>query len=90
MFQWDTGKAVRNAEKHGVSFAEAATTFDDDKALDGPDVSHSFLEARRLRLGRSGAGRILVVAYTVRGVAVRIISARVASRGERVTYAQAS
>jgi uncharacterized DUF497 family protein len=89
VFQWDTSKAIRNAEKHGVSFAEAATTFDDESALDGPDVSHSFLEARRLRVGRSSAGRILVVAYTVRGAAVRLISARLASRRERVTYAQA-
>lgn len=89
MFQWDTSKALRNAEKHGVSFAEAATTFDDEKALDGPDVSHSFLEARRLCLGRSAAGRILVVAYTLRGAATRLISARLASRKERVTYAQA-
>lgn len=90
MFQWDTSTAVRNAEKHGVSFAEAATTFDDATAMDGPDVSHSFLEARRLHVGRSGARRILVVAYAVRGVAVRILSARLASRRERVTYAQAS
>lgn len=89
MFEWETSRAVRNAEKHGVSFAEATTTFDDEKALDGPDVSHSFLEARRVRLGRSAGGRILVVAYTVRGVAVRILSARLASRRERVTYAQA-
>lgn len=89
MFQWDTSKALRNAEKHGVSFAEAATTFDDEKALDGPDVAHSFLEARRLRLGRSATGRILVVAYTLRGAAIRLVSARLASRRERVTYAQA-
>jgi len=89
VFQWDTRRALRNADKHGVSFAEAATTFDDERALDGPDVSHSFLESRRLRLGRSARGRILVVAYTMRGVGVRIISARLAGRKERVRYAQA-
>ncbi len=89
MFQWDTSTALRTADKHGVSFAEAATTFEDDTALDGSDVAHSFLESRRLRLGRSTAGRILVVAYTMRGAVVRVISARLASRKERVTYAKA-
>lgn len=89
MFQWDTGKARRNLTKHGVTFAEAATVFGDERALDGEDIAHSFLESRRLRLGRSVAGRLLVVAYTARGIAVRIISARVASRKERVAYAQA-
>ena len=94
MFDWDAGKAATNARKHGVSFHEAATVFADPDALDGPDLAHSAQEARFLRLGRSLSGRVLMVAYTVRGVSndekIRIISARRASRKERSSYASGS
>jgi uncharacterized DUF497 family protein len=90
VFEWDTSKAGSNVRKHGVSFGEAMTVFADRDALDGPDVTHSAREARFLRLGRSSAGRVLMVAYTVRrsgdGEAIRIISARRASRKERTAY----
>lgn len=90
MFEWDAGKAATNLRKHGVSFDEAATVFAEPDALDGPDLAHSAQEARSLRLGRSLTGRVLIVAYTLRrsgnGEAVRIISARRASRKERAAY----
>jgi uncharacterized protein len=73
--------------KHGVSFDEAAAVFIDPDALDGPDLEHSNDEPRFLRLGRSVTGRVLIVAYIVRGSGddekIRIISARRASRKER-------
>lgn len=92
VFEWDPRKAAANTEKHGVTFAVAATVFADPRALDGPDLAHSASETRRLRLGRSVDGRVLVVAYTVRkGVhdaeKIRLISARRASRRERAAYA---
>jgi uncharacterized DUF497 family protein len=90
LFEWDTRKAASNIHKHGVSFDEAMTVFADPAALDGPDLTHSAQEVRFLRLGRSSAGRVLMVAYTVRrsgdGEAIRIISARRASRKERTAY----
>ena len=89
MFEWDAGKARRNLEKHRVSFQEAAGVFDDPRAFDGEDLLHSVGEVRRLRLGKSPAGRVLVVAYTIRESAVRMISARLASRKERKRYAEA-
>jgi uncharacterized DUF497 family protein len=89
VFEWDHGKARQNLEKHGVSFDEAASAFDDARGLDGEDLLHSAGELRRLRLARSSGGRVFVVAYTVRGAAVRIISARLASRKERDRYAKA-
>ncbi len=91
MFDWDAQKAATNVRKHGVSFEEAATVFADPEALDGPDLKHSEQEERFLRLGRSLTGRVLIVAYTMRGSGddekIRIISARRASRKERATYA---
>jgi uncharacterized DUF497 family protein len=94
VFEWDANKAATNLRKHGVSFGEAATVFADPDALDGPDLPHSAQEVRFLRLGRSLTGRVLMVAYTVRGVSddekIRIISARRASRKERAAYAGGS
>jgi uncharacterized DUF497 family protein len=94
VFEWDARKAAANVQKHGVSFGEVATVFADPDALDGPDLKHSHREARFLRLGRSLAGRVLMVAYTVRGSGdeekIRIISSRRASRKERAAYASVS
>jgi uncharacterized DUF497 family protein len=90
VFEWDARKAGANLAKHGVAFEEAATVFGDPDALDGPDIRHSSDEARFLRLGRSMLGRVLIVAYTLRTSghveAIRIISARRASRRERQAY----
>jgi uncharacterized protein len=94
VFEWDPKKAAANLVKHGVSFDEARTVFADPGALDGPDVGHSAGEARFLRVGRSILDRVLVVAYTQRkgshGEAIRIISARRASRKERTAYGRAA
>jgi uncharacterized DUF497 family protein len=90
VFEWDPRKAEANAAKHGVSFDDAVTVFLDPEALDGPDLQHSAGEARCRRLGQSADGRVLVVAYTIRrrgdAEAIRIISARQASRRERAAY----
>ena len=87
----DPRKAKANAAKHGVSFEDAVTVFLDPEALDGPDLQHSSAESRLLRLGRSAGGHVLMVAYTFRrsgdAEAIRIISARRASRRERAAYA---
>jgi uncharacterized protein len=94
VFEWDARKAVANVQKHGVSFGEAATVFANPDALDGPDVKHSHREARFLRLGRSLAGRVLTVACTVRGQAMKRGSpssardARVAKKGPRTRASQ--
>ncbi|HEY6467855.1 MAG TPA: BrnT family toxin [Candidatus Acidoferrales bacterium] len=92
MFEWDADKAARGLRKHGVSFEEAATVFMDPEALDWSDLGHSATEPRSKRLGRSVTGRILLVVYTVRRIkngkdAIRIISARQASRKERKAFA---
>jgi uncharacterized DUF497 family protein len=91
MFEWDPRKAIANADKHGVTFDDAATVFLDPNALDGPDLDHSAVEARYLRLGRAADGRVLMVAYTLRkgdsdAEKIRLISARRATRRERAAY----
>jgi uncharacterized DUF497 family protein len=87
-FEWDREKAALNAEKHGVSFEEAATAFGDRLSLTIADPDHSEGEQRFLLVGESYQGRLVVVAHTNRGESVRLISARLATRRERRAYGQ--
>ena len=85
-FDWDADKAVANLRKHAVSFREAATVFGDPLAVTFSDPDHSQLELRYLTFGISQAQRCLVGADTDRDNAVRVISARLMTRGERKIY----
>jgi len=85
-YEWDKIKAKLNEEKHGVSFNEAATVFDDPFFLVFPDPMHSTGEIRYLILGESSASRVLLVVYTERQDEIRIISAREASAKEVKLY----
>jgi uncharacterized protein len=82
-FEWDDGKATANQRKHGVTFAEAASVFADPLAAIFADPDHSEDEVRELLIGHSERNRLLIVSFTERGEYIRIISARVASTGER-------
>jgi len=84
--EWDNGKAAANLRKHGVSFEEAVTALEDVLAVTYRDPDHSEEELRFLTFGVSSTGRILVVAHTEREEAVRLISARPATRSERRAY----
>lgn len=84
--QWNRRKAEENINKHGVSFHEASTVFGDPLAEIQPDVAHSIGEERFLAFGASEQGRMLVVVFTERGDAIRIISAREMTRRERKDY----
>lgn len=85
-FEWDSDKARANESKHGVAFPEAATVFGDPLAVTFDDPLHSADEDRYLTIGLSAAGRVLIVSHTDRDGTTRIISARVASPGERKGY----
>lgn len=73
-------------KKHGVSFEEAATVFDDSQCLILDDPAHSIGEFRFLVLGYSIAQKPLVVAHTDRNQVIRIIRARLATSSERRMY----
>lgn len=87
-FEWDTGKASRNASKHGIQFEEAATAFLDPLGRLIADPDHSEGEDRFLLLGLSANERLLVIAHAYRGAgeAIRLISARRATPRERSDY----
>jgi uncharacterized DUF497 family protein len=87
-FDWDQSKAKTNKQKHGITFAQAITAFDDPYALIERDEEHSKpSEIREALIGESDAG-VLVVIFTIRseGKVYRIISARKANKKERKLY----
>ena len=87
-FTWNWLKAEVNRDKHGISFEEATSCFNDRHQVAFYDPDHSEDEDRELLIAHSNLGRLLLVSYTARGSSIRIISARRATRHEAHTYAQ--
>ncbi len=85
--EFDSGKAASNLKKHGIHFDEAASCLLDPNALAYED-NDAIGENRWVLLGMSHQARLLVVIYTVRGEAIRLISARKSTTTETTTYAQ--
>jgi len=88
-FEWDPRKAASNLTKHSVSFEEAATVFGDPLGRIVADPRHSSEEERFVLLGLSCEKRLITVMYVDRSKAIRIISARRATRHERRDYEEA-
>ena len=82
-FQWDGGNSDKIWIKHGVSRAEAEQVFFNQPLIVAPDQAHSHAEERFFVLGKTNAGRRLFAAFTIRGVLIRVISARDMSESER-------
>ena len=85
-FEWDEEKSKKNFKKHGVTFEEAKTVFNDPSAITIDDPDHSDEEERYLDIGLSSNGRVLVLWYTERQKNIRIIGCRRATSSERMTY----
>lgn len=86
-FTWDLRKARSNAKRHRVSFEEARTVFGDPLAVTFADPDHSNGEFRSLTFGESVRSRLLIVVHVeLEGGSIRLISARIATRGERHRY----
>jgi uncharacterized DUF497 family protein len=85
-FEWDARKAAANFAKHGIRFVDAMTAFRDPLGRITLDPRSSY-EQRFILLGRSSTDRLLAVMYTERGTdRIRLISARHATRLERIDY----
>ena len=85
LFEYDPRKAQTNWQKHAISFAEAEFVFFDPLAIHDidPDATD---EERFIAVGMGNSGRLLVVVYTMRGDAIRLISSRRATRQEMKAY----
>ena len=87
-FQWDEGNSAKNWTRHHVSQSEAEQVF-----LNRPLVvaaAGSDREPRHFAFGKTDAGRLLTVVFTLRGPLLRVISVRPMSRRERRNYGKAN
>ena len=85
-FKWDPAKADENRKKHGVPFEEALTVFADPLARIFDDPDHSTDEMREIVVGHSAKQRLLLVSFTERGTGAWLISARKATKCDRLDY----
>ena len=87
-FEWDENKNEANRIKHGVSFEEAETVFEDERSVTIYDEDHSGYEERFKIIGMSRKFRELTVCHCYRNgdEITRIISARRATRREAKLY----
>ena len=86
-FEWDPAKALSNQAKHGVSFTEASTAFDDPQQWTISDPDHSTYENRFLTTGYTQQGELIIVSHTEETEdCIRIINARPATAAEQRIY----
>jgi uncharacterized protein len=83
--EWDPNKATSNFHKHGIRFADAESVLFDPNAVAIEDATAKD-EQRFVAIGVDSLWRLLVVVYTHRGRAIRLISARPATKTERRKY----
>ncbi|MEH2000014.1 MAG: BrnT family toxin [Nostoc sp.] len=72
-FEWHEKKAKENLKKHGISFEEAKTVFNDPFSITITDPDYSIEQERYIDIGLSLRGELLVVVYTERQSNIRII-----------------
>ena|SRR5271165_2364927 len=91
-FDWDQGNSRKSADKHDVDQTEAEQVFFNEPLLVLEDARHSQEEPRLHALANSDAGRLLHITFTLRGAGklIRVISARVMHRKERIIYGKKS
>lgn len=86
-FEWDDEKDRKNIVKHGIPFRTAILVFSDPDRIEKYDDIHSLYEDRYLTIGEiGGTFMVVTVVYTERPEAIRIISARRATRVEKEEY----
>ena len=85
-FEWDEGNIKKNWERHRVSHIECEEIFFNRPIIVKKDEPHSTSEDRYFVLGKTDAGRLLFIVFTLRGNKIRIISARAMNRKERRIY----
>ena len=82
---WDPEKAKSNFMKHGVRFCDAESVLFDPMAMTREDEEND-AEQRFVSIGSDALDRVVVVVYTYRGEAIRLISARRATQREKKSY----
>jgi len=89
-FEWDEGNRDKNLIRHGVTNEESEEVFfDPHKRIIEPPLLNGG-EERYLLIGRTQQQRLLFVVFTMRGSAIRVISARNLGTKERRLYDKAT
>ena len=88
-FERDEYNDVKNWTKHGLTQKEIEQAFFGFKII-FPDGKHSAIEERYCLIGNTDGSKVLFIAYTSRRLKIRVISARPASRLERLIYEKTS
>jgi len=89
IYTWDDHKYKINLDKHGISFEEASTVFDDEYTVYLDDEAHSNeFEERFIAIGMSAKLKMLMVCHCYRNGDryIRIISARKADKEDIALY----
>ncbi len=88
-FEWDRGNIEKNWERHRVAYVECEEVLLNGQFIVSEDMAHSASEDRYRVLGKTDEGRILFLAFTLRGGKIRVITARDAHKKERKAYEKA-
>ena len=86
IYEWDEEKRIDNLAKHAVDIVDVID-FEWDTALVVEDGRRTYGEPRYIAYGMLGI-RLMVLVFTPRGEAVRIISFRKANKREEMRYGQ--
>ncbi len=86
-FEWDHGNRTKSAAKHKISIESVESVFRSGLALPlGIQIKPTTNEQRLGIVGPTIGGRLLQIAFVLRGGRVRVISARPAHKKERGQY----
>lgn len=86
---WDERKNLANRRKHGVSFEQALELFrSGSEYLEIFDEAHSEVEERFIAIGPIRRGLVVVVWTAREDEALRLISARWATKREQALFNQ--
>lgn len=83
-FEWDKSKRSSNLQKHGIDFVRACQIFN-GFTVEFEDGRYEYNEDRYIAIEETSR-QVLTIVYTYRGDAIRLISARKATRYERNIY----
>lgn len=84
-FDWDAGNE-KKCQKHGISTKAIEAFFKQKQIFIAPDSKHSSEEQRYLAVGRAPNDRPMIVAFTLRDLRIRPISARYMHKKEVEKY----
>jgi len=85
-FEWDSGNERKSLDKHSVTRLEAEEVFFNVPILLLDDPKHSESEPRFHALGKTDAGHLLHITFTIRANKLRLISARPMHKKEKNVY----